>query len=70
MGGKKGWYDLLQKGYFGTSSNSQESSRNFNLSALKSVKVTLEDAPIESGDEISLISQSFPGAQIIDEDNK
>lgn len=30
----------------------------------------LEDAPIESGDEISLISQSFPGAQIIDEDNK
>ncbi len=30
----------------------------------------LEDAPIESGDELSLINESFPGAKIIDQDEK
>ena len=30
---------------------------------------SLEDAPANSGDELSVISKSFPGAQIIDEDS-
>jgi hypothetical protein len=29
---------------------------------------SLEDAPADAGDELSVISKSFPGAQIIDEE--
>jgi len=31
---------------------------------------TLEDAPMESGDEMSLISKSFPGAKVVDQDSE
>jgi len=30
----------------------------------------LEDAPMDSGDEISLISKSFPGAKVVDQDSE
>ncbi len=30
----------------------------------------LEDAPMDSGDEMSLISKSFPGAKVVDQDSK
>ena len=29
---------------------------------------SLEDAPVDAGDELSVISKSFPGAKIIDEE--
>ena len=30
----------------------------------------LEDAPMDSGDEMSLISKSFPGAKVVDQDSE
>ena len=47
VGGEKAWYDLLQKGFTGNSYDGQERGLGYNVSAMNSVKVTVEDSPIE-----------------------
>ncbi len=47
VGSEQGWYDVLQKGFMGSTFDGQERSNGFNPAALSKVSVTTPDSDIE-----------------------